>query len=195
MTAAGTLHRRKSSVASEGHIQADPSRPSGGRFLGVLTALILLAQPAAAQERLFEVVATDKVSFNYPPPPREGRADYFAVAENGQARCVIVHPADAAERVQRAATFLATYLQLATGARFAVVADGGAVPEGLGMIHVGDTRLGLKTDLGLPDVRYGDEGLPNLSGYLIRTLDARSLLIRGRTEAATEFGVLGFLKR
>ncbi|MBM4085301.1 MAG: DUF4838 domain-containing protein, partial [Planctomycetes bacterium] len=183
-----------------GHSPSSPaaqSRPSVGRLLAVLMILATfgLPSPALGQERLFEVVTADKVPFNYPPPPREGRADFFAVAENGQARCVIVQPAEASKGIQRVATLLPAYLQLATGARFSVIADGGAVPEGLGVIHVGDTAVGLRTELNLPDARYGDEVLPNLGGYLIKTLDPRTLVIRGRTETATVNGVVGFLKR
>ncbi|MBM3891256.1 MAG: hypothetical protein FJ388_19260, partial [Verrucomicrobia bacterium] len=141
------------------------------------------------------VGSTNQESFNYPPPPREGRPDYFTVTENGQARCAIVHPADASKRIIGAASALATYLQLVTGARFSVISDRQAVPEGMAAIHVGDTRVGATTDLNLPDVCYGDDAFPNLSGYLIKTRDPRTLLIRGQTETATSHGVVGFLRR
>jgi hypothetical protein len=38
------------------------------------------------------------------------------------------------------------------------------------------------------DIRYAN-------GYLVTTLDPRTLVIRGRTEPATAHGVVGFLKR
>jgi len=160
-----------------------------------LLVAIALALPAAGQEPAFEVIPPEQVPFNWPEPPREGRPDYFTIAESGQARCVIVHPAEAARKIQVTATALGTYLQLATGARFSVIPEDKPVPEGLGAIHVGDTAVALKVDLGLPDVRYGDESLPNLSGYLIRTLDGRTLVIRGRTEMAVAHGAVGLLKR
>ncbi len=49
--------------------------------------------------------------------------------------------------------------------------------------------------LDLPDLHYGHEVLPNLNGYLVRTLDRRTLLIRGLTDTATMHGVVAFLER
>lgn len=155
----------------------------------LLTGLVLfvaVARPA---------VAGEPVAFNFPEPPREGRPDYFTLADGGQARAVIVHPRGASKRLAGAASSLAAYLQLVTGAKFPVMADGEALPAGMGAIHVGDTHRGLATPLDLPDVRYGDEVLPNLSGYLIRTPDPHTLVIRGRTEMATNHALVGFLRR
>ena len=90
---------------------------------------------------------------------------------------------------------LETYLRLVTRAQFRVIRDGTAVPPGMAAIHVGDTAVALRTPLGLPDLRYGEDALPNLHGYLVKTVDKNTLVIRGPTEAATLFGVLGFLKR
>jgi hypothetical protein len=53
-----------------------------------LLSMVLAALPGAAQ-----VVSPDKVEFNYPQPPREGKAGYFNVAETGNPRCGLVIPA------------------------------------------------------------------------------------------------------
>jgi len=163
----------------------------------VLIALLgpLAGLGAFAQERLFEVVPPEKVAFNYPEPPREGAPDYFTIAEEGEAQCVIVQPAGTSRRGRRAGAALCAYLRLVTGGRFRLLADGQAAPAGMAAIHVGDTSVGLNTELALPDVRYGDDVFPNLNGYLVKTPDPKTLVIRGPTETATMHGVVGFLKR
>src|SRR4029078_5261112 len=137
------------------------------RFL----APLLLAWPAGAVEKAFQVMPPDKVAFNYPAPPHEAGSGFFPIADKGEARCVIVQPATASPAAQAAVRALQAYLGLATGARFTVIGDDKPVPEGMASIHVGDTVVGKTTDLHLPELRYGDEGFPNLSGYLIKTLD------------------------
>jgi len=149
----------------------------------------------AAAELAFEVVPPEKVAFNYPTPPREGQADFFTIAEDGKACCAIVLPERPGAQEKRAAATLDAYLDLATGADIPQMTEGRRVPEGMGVIHVGNTSVGLKTDLGIPDVRYGDVTLPNVNGYLVKTLDPKTLVIRGRTARATVLGVVGFLRR
>jgi len=156
---------------------------------------LLLAWPAFGQQRLFEVVPPDRVSFNYPTPPREGARDYFPIAENGQARCVVVLPAGASKRFRNAAAGLRAYLSLVTGAKIRLVPDTTTPPDGLAAIHVGDTAVGKKTKLELPDLRYGEHIFPNLGGYLVKTLDPRTLVIRGNNDPATTSGIVGFLER
>src|SRR4051812_9371292 len=135
------------------------------------------AQVAAAGEGLaFPVVPPEQYAFNYPDPPLDGAKDYFRIAEGGEARCVIVRAKDAGPRAQAAATGLATYLQLVTGAKFKVLEDGQAPAAGLGVIHVGDTAVSRRVELKLPDVRYGDGSVyPNLNGYLVQTVDEHTL--------------------
>jgi len=161
----------------------------------VLTLLVACPSQALTQERLFNVVPPEKVPFNYPELPREGELKYFAVSENGEPRCAVVRPADASRTALRAVTGFVRYLQLATGARIRLIGEGTPVPEGIGAIYVGNTRVGLEVELGLPDLRYGQDVIPNLSGYLIKTVDSRTLVIRGATEAATAHGMVGFLRR
>jgi len=138
-----------------------------------------------------DVIPPDKAAFNYPPSPQEGRKDFFTIALDGQARCIIRSGAGS----QRATEALKAYLDLATGADIPIAGEGAAAPPGMAVIHVGDTEVGLKTDLALPDVRYGEDAIANLNGYLVKTVDADTLVIRGLTAAGTIMGVVGFLKR
>lgn len=159
----------------------------------VLTLLaipsVVLAGPAPGAAR------SGDVAFNYPAPPREGAPDFFPVAKDGKARCVIVQPADASAAARSAVGALQAYLNLATGARFTVINDDQTVPADMAAIYVGDTTVGRKTDLELPDLRYGVDRFPNARGYLVKTLDRRTLVIRGASEKATEHGIVGFLRR
>src|SRR5687768_15536078 len=112
-------------------------------LVGLIVAELLLAgSPSRAAEPLFEVVSPDKVPFNYPAPPREGTADFFPIAEGGQARCVIVQPARASAAAQAAVRALQSYLNLSTGARLTILNDDEALPVGMAAIHVGDTVVG-----------------------------------------------------
>lgn len=138
--------------------------------------------------------ATVGAEFIYPPPPQEGVEDYFKIAENGEAKCVIVHPAEKLG-LRKLANALKNYLKEATGADFRVQSDAVAVPEPMGAIHVGETKAAAGVPLDLPDVVHGDLRLPNLNGFEARTLDPKTLLIRGLTEKGVEFGIVGLLRR
>jgi len=65
----------------------------------------------AAGKLAFEVIPPNRVEFNYPDPPREGRADYFTIAEEGRARCMIIRSARPSGEDMRAAATLKAYLQ------------------------------------------------------------------------------------
>jgi len=158
-------------------------------------ALGMLLVGAAAWSNGEARAAGVEAAFNYPDPPREGRADFFTIAEDGQARCVIMRPRRPARDEFNAADTLHAYLDLVTGADIPYVWERRPVPEGMGVIHVGNTAVGRKTPLDLPDVRYGDDVLPNVNGYLVKTLDSKTLVIRGQTDRATMLGVVGFLER
>ena len=80
----------------------------------------------------------------------------------------------------QAAAMLQTYLGLATGAVFARCSEK-AIPAGLKQIHLGDTRAALAVPLDIPPARYSDLRVPNVNGYLVRTLSPQRLLIRGVT--------------
>ncbi len=148
-----------------------------------------------AAERVFDVIPPERLPFNYPDPPREGAAVYFPIATDGQGRCVIVRPANASTAAQSAVAALAQYLNLVTGAAIKVLRDGQPIPAGMAAIHVGDTTLGKAKPLELPELRYGESHFPNVGGSLVKTLNPRTLLIRGANDDATANGIVGFLKR
>ena len=160
----------------------------------VLVSIALMMGPCLVKgedRHAFDVVPPDKVAFNYPSPPREGRADFFTVAREGKAQCVIVHAA----RSAGAAGLLKTYLELSTGGTIDLIKDGSPVPEGMASIHVGDTAVAHKVELKIPDARYGDDSVENINSYLVQTLDPKTLVIRGTTDHATTLGVAGFIKK
>ena len=152
---------------------------------------MLLAWPLAAAE----LIPPERLPFNYPDPPREGAGEFFPIAKDGQARCVIVRAADAPKSIQAGIASLREYLRLATGAGIRIQADQQPIPAGTAAIHVGNTSLGRTIALGLPELRYGTSRFPNRGGFLVKTLDSRTLLIRGATDQATLHGLVGFLKR
>lgn len=94
-----------------------------------------------------------------------------------------------------AAELLKACLELATGATLAVVDDGRKIPDGLAAIHVGKTAVASKVELNIPDLRYGEDVIGNLNGFLVQTVDAKTLIIRGVNDRATTLGVVVFLKR
>ena len=157
--------------------------------LALISAHLLGALAGAAG------AAPDSAAFNYPPPPLEGRGEFFVIAESGQTRCGIVMPAKPAIEEVRAARMLQLYLGQVTGARFAIYQENQEIPAGLGRIYVGETERAKELTLDLPPVRYGDAELPNLNGYLVKTPDAQTLILRGYTPQATVFAAVGLLKR
>ena len=166
-------------------------------FVIVVLTLLSLGRNfrADAAERVSAVVSPERLSFNYPAPPQAGAADYFFIAADGEARCVLVRPATASKQLQAKVAALGQYLRLVTGASIRILSDLQAVPDGMSAIHVGDTVLGRATALDLPELRYGDSRFPNLGGFLIRTLNRHTLLIRGANDEATAHGIVGFLRR
>lgn len=164
------------------------------RFL-LLYALTVSLSIVGAAEPVFKVLPPDQIAFNYPDPPSEGKADFFSIAENGEARCVVVLPKDPEKSFRAAASEFTAYLKLATGAGIQIIEDGGAIPEGLGAIHVGETSVAKSIPLDLPELEYGDERFPNRRGFLVKTLNPQTLVIRGYDDEATEHGLVGFLKR
>ncbi len=135
------------------------------------------------------------LDFNFPPPPVEGEADYFTIAEDGEPRAAIVMPMGPPLEISRAARGLQIYLELVTGATLPMITEDRAPLAGRAGIHVGDTELAMQVPLELPPVRYGQHELPNVNGYLVQTLDPDTLIIRGTTAKATLLGVYGLLRR
>jgi len=164
-----------------------------GQWAATFLAAWIVAGASAAAG--IQVTPPEDVAFNYPPPAVEGVKDYFTIAQEGRARCVIVRPARPHPEELRAAATLKAYLDLATGANIPHLYEGQRVPEGMGVIYVGGTALAKAAPLDLPDAKYGEDTLPNVNGYLVKTVDPKTLVIRGGTERATMLGVVGFLKR
>ena len=135
------------------------------------------------------------IDFDFPPAPEEGAADYFTIAEDGQARATIVVPAGAPLEISRAANGLQQYLELVTGATLPLVTEDQQAPEGMAQIHLCETQVAAAVPLELPPVRYGEHEFANINGYLVRTLDPQTLIIRGATPKATQLGVYGLLRR
>ena len=133
-------------------------------------------------------------AFNYPPPPRIGRADYFTVAAGGRPQCCLVLPERPRDEEMTAAATLQCYVKLATGAALGILKEKD-IPVGLNQIHVGDTKVGLAVALDLPPLRYGADEWPNLNGFLVKTTNRHLLVIRGETPHGTLLGAVSFLKR
>lgn len=138
---------------------------------------------------LFPVAIFAQESAQIPPPPAIGEANFFTLAENGAARCVIVTPpGKGSVEMQRAVEWLRTYLRLVTGAEFEV---GSRLPqEGRAAIHLGETEVGKKVALELPA-----SPLPMPQAFRIHTPDAKTLVIRGATDAGTLCGVVALLRK
>ncbi len=111
----------------------------------------------------------------------------FVIAEDGQARGVIVHPDR--YRSQHEATAveeLADYLGRITGATFEVVAESDA-PDGP-QIHVGSTRAA-----GYRQWRLERDGI-DIDGFAM-VIEPERIVLIGRMHHATEFAVYRFLYR
>jgi len=148
-----------------------------------------------SDQTCISVVAPEKVAFNWPPPPRETENDYFIIAENGQARSCIVVPVNLKSEEHNAAQMVQIYLELVTGAKFVRFKENEKMPSDLARIHVGETEKAKQVAFALPPVNYGGIKLPNINGYIVKTLDSKNLILLGATPRATIFAVVGLLKR
>jgi hypothetical protein len=153
--------------------------------------------PASSNQAPTTVNLSEKIEFNWPPAPIEGEKDFFTIAENGRARCALV--LDNAPGAKRAAAILQLYLRLITQATnatdFKIYDEKEKIPDDLNQIHIGETKRAAETPLDIPSVRYGINALPNVNGYLIKTVSTNLLVIRGMSPEANVLGVVGFLKR
>ena len=148
-------------------------------------ACLLLVAGGHGADPVFEVLKPDQVTFNYPDPPKEGEASFFAIAKGGEAQCVIVIPEKPDKSFRAAVSEFAKYIELSTGAEIKIVEDGNEIPAGLGAIHVGETTRAKSVPLDLPELDYGDGKFLNRRGFLVKTLDPETLLIRGYDNDAT----------
>jgi hypothetical protein len=143
---------------------------------------------------LLGFVVPNVKAFDYPSAPIEGEKNYFTIAENGQANCCLVIPLKYNRDEVAAAQMLQAYLKLVTGAGFRICKEN-QIPIALAQIHLGETEISLTTALELPLLEYGSSRLPNVNGYIVKTLNPTTLIIRGATPKATMLGTVGFLKR
>ena len=135
-------------------------------FCKWLFLLFLLTPLLQSAEQVFEVLAPEKLPFSYPDPPKEGAPDFFAIATDGAASCAIVYSENASPSLQAAVREFAAYLKLSTGAAFQVLPETRAVPDGLGAIHVGETKVARSVELALPTLRYGEDEFEKKYGAL-----------------------------
>jgi hypothetical protein len=163
--------------------------------LSALVLMVSLPASSAIDAPLFPVIAPADVAFNYPEPPQEGAANFITLTQNGQACCVIVLPATANPEERFAAEMLKMYLTLVSGATVPLLAETEHPTAAITGIYLGATKAAARVPLDLPPVRYGDDVLPNVNGFLVCTPDAQTLIIHGATPRATTLGVVRFLKR
>ena len=119
--------------------------------------------------------------------PAPSRVVLFA--SNGAARARIVVPDGPADRVQRAATELADYLERSTGAGFEVVEESAARETNPADVHVGRTAVARGLDLGLDSL--------DADGFVLSFPEAgaAAVVICGASDYGTQFGVYEFLER
>ena len=156
----------------------------------VLVLLVALAIPSCAAEWHPKIVPVDQVDFNWPPAREVGEPDFFTVAKDGRAACSIVIPANPTKYEEKCAALLKLYLDLVTGADFEVKREPASGPA----IYIGDTEVGRKVMPDLPPIEYGDLTLPNLHGFLVKTVDPDTLVIRGNRDIANNYATYSFIR-
>ena len=156
----------------------------------VLAFTVLASVLPALGEWHPTIVPPEQTSFNWPPPRVVGEKDFFTIARDGQGACSIVVPEGSPDQPTRAEKLLKLYFDLVTGADFEIKSE----PFSGRGIYVGDTEMGKKVPLDLPDISYATLSLPNLHGFLVQTLNQDTLIIRGLRDAGTFYGVIGFLR-
>jgi len=160
------------------------------RFLA-LALLATTALPCLADEPWHPtILPVQEIDFNWPPPREVGEADYFVVARDGKAVCSIVIPAAPSTYVEKSAKLLKLYLDLVTGASFEIKREPASGPA----IYIGETEVGKKVRLDLPPIKYASLTLPNLHGFLVKTVDKNTLVIRGEHKLGTVYGVVSFIR-
>ena len=136
------------------------------------------------------VLPIEEVDFNWPPPREVGEPDYFVIARDGKAACSIVIPAEPNTYEERSARLLKLYLGLVTGGDFEIEHEPFSGPA----IYIGQTEVGKELPLDLPPVNYGSLTLPNLHGFVIKTVDKDTLVIRSEHRLGLVYGVHSFIR-
>ena len=92
---------------------AQPAVEREGRM--VLDASFIVKEATAGAAQMLRTTPPDKIAFNYPPPPKEGQRDSFAITAAGWPRCCLVVPAQAQPDELYAAQMLRTTQQKLEG--------------------------------------------------------------------------------
>lgn len=115
-------------------------------------------------------------------------ADPVRIVADGQARAVVVLPADADGQTEGAARLLVEYVKRSTGAQLPVVKGQATEPSRQPVaVHVGRSPF---VDRLHPELAQLDD-----DGFVIHVLDSSQVIIAGPTPYGTEFGVCEFLER
>ncbi|MBM3858210.1 MAG: DUF4838 domain-containing protein [Verrucomicrobia bacterium] len=124
-----------------------------------------------------EIPDRHRARWRSPKTKTDNKRATFTIAENGQARCVIYHPADAPLTVKEAAIELRRVLKKATGADLPIVKEPRSPMIGMGT-----------TDAGIPE-----------EGFRIETRNGNLFIVgHDSTDGAsngTWFGAMEFLER
>lgn len=111
-------------------------------------------------------------------------ANSVSIVEEKKARATIVIAKNSSIQIREAAQLLQHYIKASTNVELAIT---NSRLSNLSAIHVGVT----------PYVKSENITIGNLDqdGFLIRTIDSENVVIVGRTDWGTEFGVYDFLER
>ncbi|MDI6828216.1 MAG: DUF4838 domain-containing protein, partial [Armatimonadota bacterium] len=111
--------------------------------------------------------------------------------KDGKPACTIVIPANPTTYETRCAELLKLYLKIVTGAEFEIK------PEPLSKgpaIYIGNTEIGKKAMPELPPVKYGNLTLPNLHGFMVKTVNPSTLVIRGNRDIGNNYATYSFIR-
>ncbi len=169
--------------------------PGGFMKLDILIALtsILVFTGISFAEQIFPPVVQPKdLDFTWPPAKTVGEKDFFYIAKNGQPACAIVLPAKVDKRIECVAELVQIYLKVITGAEFEIKKEPYTVGSG---IYIGNTLKGRDINFTTPKLKYpGGKVLPNLFGFIVKTLDKNTVVIKGLYDNGTISGVTSFIR-
>lgn len=115
-------------------------------------------------------------------------AEPIRIVDEGTARAAIIVPAACDSQTRAAAELLAQCIRESSGATLAIRAEDEPGDDAqMAKIHVGVDDQVKQLDLGLADL--------DQDGFVIRGVDAQTVVIAGPTPFGTEFGVCEFLEQ
>jgi len=162
------------------------------RLVALLSMLsLVLSRQAESKEWHPKILPVTKVDFNWASPKQVGEPGYFIIAKEGKPQCKIVIPAQPSNNEQRCALLLQTYLRLVTGGNFEIVQE---PYSGGPAIYLGQTEVSRHTATEFPPIHYGKLTLPNVHGFVIKTENRDTLIIRGNLDIGTNYGAYSFVR-